>query len=71
MSKEDSDRIWDQMNRIVSDIESEKGTRRRASEYYQKRLDEIDRTLRNHERLLYAGIGGLAVLEIILRFLIK
>lgn len=48
-----------QVHRIVSDIESEKGTRSRAN-------SNLDDRLRKVERTIYLATGGLAVLNIIL-----
>lgn len=56
-----------QVGRLVSDAESEKGTRRRSSEHFEHRLDVIEAGQHKTDRLVYMGMGGLAVLEIFLR----
>lgn len=48
-----------QISRLISDAESEKGTRRRENVRVQERLDKV-------ERIVWCGVGGLAALQIIL-----
>lgn len=45
------------VNRIVADIESEKGTRARANAEHDVRLRAV-------ERAMYVGIGAIALLQI-------
>ena len=66
-----------QIGRIVSDIESEKDTRKRSNERFDRKIEDMksdlegklemrDKILRSHDRAIYMGIGGLAVLQIVL-----
>lgn len=55
-----------QIDRLVSDAESEKGTRARVNSDFTKRLDTIDENQRKLERIIYMGLGGLAVLQFLL-----
>lgn len=57
-----------QMGRLVSDAQSEKGTRSRSNDRIDKRFDGMEKRLRYVERNMYIAMGGLAVLEISLRF---
>lgn len=58
--------IEEQLARLVSDAESEKDTRRRVNEGLSKQLREIEDRQRKQERIIYMGLGGLAVLQFIL-----
>lgn len=55
-----------QVGRIVSDIESEKATRARVNEDIIDKLDKMDTAQRRTEKILYMGLGALAVLQFIL-----
>jgi len=55
-----------QVKRIVSDIESEKGTRSRAGSDLNARLDQIDHAQRKQERILYIGMGALGALQFLI-----
>lgn len=55
-----------QVGRLASDQESEKGTRARVNAEFTRRLDQIDASQRKLERIIYMGIGGLAVLQFFL-----
>lgn len=60
-----------QIERIVSDIESEKGTRARVNSDIIAQLHAIDTTQRKLEKMLWMGIGGLAVLQFLVPMVIK
>lgn len=55
-----------QVERLVSDAISEKGTRARVNSEFTRRLDLIDTNQRRMERIIYMGLGGLAVLQFLL-----
>ena len=55
-----------QIERLVSDAESEKDTRRRVNEGISNQLREIEERQRKQERIIYMGLGGLAVLQFLL-----
>lgn len=57
------------MGRIVSDIESEKDTRARANHAAMEMLKGIDQSQRKTEKLVWCGLGGLAVLQFIIPLL--
>lgn len=59
-----------QMGRIVSDIESEKGTRARTNEQLFRENKEIRDTQEKHSRMLYMGLGGLMVLQFVIGLLV-
>jgi hypothetical protein len=50
-----------QLKRIISDQESEKGTRSRVNGELDKKLDSIYGRLNKQDKLLYAILGGIAV----------
>ncbi len=52
-----------QMGRIVSDIQSEKGTRARVNADLFEKLDEMDERQRRSESFQSKLIGGLMVLQ--------
>lgn len=54
-----------QVERLVSDAMSEKGTRARANIEINGKLDSLDERSRKMERILYMGMGGLAALQVI------
>lgn len=56
-----------QLERLTSDQESEKGTRARVNTEFSRRLDQIDANQRKLERIIYMGLGGLAVLQFLLK----
>jgi len=56
-----------QLGRIVSDIESEKGTRSRLNSEFTHRLDQIDAQQRKLERIIYMGLGALGILQFLLK----
>lgn len=55
-----------QVDRLVSDAISEKGTRARVNSEFSRRLDTIDQNQRKLERIIYMGLGGLGVLQFLL-----
>lgn len=57
-----------QMERIVSDIESEKGTRMRANSEISVELKEIRDGQRKTDKIIWMMMGGLAVLNVALEF---
>lgn len=60
-----------QMGRLVSDQESEKGTRSRANDMILSQLKEIVSDQRKIEKIVWTGIGGLAVLQFVIALLFK
>ncbi len=69
-----------QVDRIVSDIESEKATRSRVNMELMHRIDEsdnrtaekieeLDRNQRRSDRLIYMMLGGIAVIQFVSAFL--
>lgn len=55
-----------QMSRFAEDLESEKGTRARVNAEFTRQLSQIDTNQRRMERIIYMGLGGLAVLQFFL-----
>ncbi len=53
-----------QMERIVSDIESEKETRARVNSDIYAKLEKIQDAQQQTNRILYMMLGGLMVLQI-------
>lgn len=60
--------IEEQLARLVSDAESEKDTRRRVNDGISNQLREIEVRQTKLERIIYMGLGGLAVLQFLLSF---
>lgn len=71
-------RLEDQVNRLLSDAESEKDTRRRTSDdlakkfealvaNWDKRIDMLEVRIRVLERNMYIAAGFIAALQIILK----
>lgn len=58
-----------QIARLVEDAISEKGTRTRSNQYLHERLDSVDTQQRKLERIIYMGLGGLAVFQFMIQFL--
>lgn len=54
-----------QLKRMVSDAESEKGTRGRIHKELNDRINALESDQRKVERMLYAGIGILGVVQVI------
>lgn len=52
------------IDRMVSDIESEKGTRARANERLSNQIEALDKRLTRHDRLIWMAAGVLAALNI-------
>lgn len=57
--------------RIVSDAESEKGTRARVNTEIDHKLDKLDTRMRIVERLVFIGIGLSLAGQFILAFVLK
>lgn len=57
------------VSRIVSDIESEKGTRVRTNATILEAISKVDDRVRRCEWLIALGMGGLAVIEFFARLL--
>lgn len=55
-----------QVERLLSDATSEKGTRARVNSEFTRRLEAIESNQRKLERIIYMSMGGLAVLQYIL-----
>lgn len=60
-----------QMERILADLDSEKGTRARVNANLVEKLDLIDDRQRKMERIIWMGLGGLAVLQFAIPILFK
>lgn len=60
-----------QMGRIVSDIESEKDTRARVNSEIMESLRAIDSAQRKTEKIIWSGLGALAVLQFALSVIFK
>ncbi len=59
------------MDRIVADIESEKGTRSRANSDILSEIRVIKLDQRKADKILYGAMGGLAVLQFVLSLWLK
>lgn len=57
------------IERIESDIESEKGTRARANEAIHRKLETIQDTQSATNKIVSMMMGGLMVLQVVLQFL--
>lgn len=64
-------RMESQIDRLVSDIESEKGTRQRIAEDLKKSFKEVDRRLTMVEHKLYWASGIISALIFISHFIFK
>lgn len=60
-------RLEIQMERIVSDIESEKETRARVNADLYAKLDKIQENQQHQARILYMMLGGMMVLQVVLQ----
>lgn len=60
-----------QMERVVSDQESEKATRARVNIDIMAQLREIASDQRKTDKIIWSGIGGLAVLQFAVAILFK
>jgi hypothetical protein len=56
-----------QVQRIVSDIESEKGTRTRANQNVLDLMDVLDKRLRWVEKSIWIGFGLLLAAQVLLK----
>lgn len=61
-------RIEVQVERLVSDVESEKSTRSRVNSDIYEKLEKIRDAQEKTNRILYMMLGGLMVLQVILQF---
>lgn len=60
-----------QVERMISDIESEKGTRARANEERKRQIEKIEVRLFSVEKSLWFGVGALAAFELVLKLIFK
>lgn len=65
------ERMDAQTGRLVSDAESEKGTRERANSEIWHYLRKMEERLREVEKRIWMGLGALAALEIVLKYTSK
>ncbi len=56
-----------QVNRIISDIESEKRVRAEVNLTLFGKIEKLRDNLSEHAKYIYIGMGGLGALELILR----
>ena len=63
--------IETQLERIVSDIESEKGTRSRINSEHDRKVDALTTAQDRTNRILYSMLGGFAVIQVLLQFIRK
>lgn len=64
-------RLDTQVKRIISDIDSEKDTRKRRNTSIDERLEKVNRRLDKHEIWFALAIGGGAVLLFVLKLVFK
>lgn len=64
-------RIEAAFERFVSDAESEKRTRRVMIAELKEVADRLDERLRRAERLIWIGVGGLAAVQMLIKFVWK
>lgn len=57
-----------QIDRFTSDLESEKATRSRVNSDIMSQLKEIISDQQKSDRIIYMGLGGLAVLQFVVAF---
>lgn len=57
-----------QIERMVSDIESEKETRARANEAIHRKLDSVTEGQNKTNWIVAMGVGGVMVVEVVLQF---
>lgn len=58
-----------QIERIVSDVESEKATRARVNSDIYDKLEKIRDAQEKTNRILYMMLGGLMVLQVVLQLM--
>ena len=56
-----------QIERIIADIESEKGTRSRATQSLFEAMETLDKRLRLVEKSIWVGFGLLLAAQLLLR----
>jgi hypothetical protein len=59
-----------QYHRIASDIESEKRTRADANSHVNRKIDQISEHIGKQDKILYVGMGILAMLQFIAPYFI-
>lgn len=60
-----------QIERIVSDVESEKSTRARVNSDIYAKLEKIQENQQQTNRILWMMLGGLMVLQVVLQLVRK
>lgn len=58
-----------QVNRLLSDIESEKGTRKRSNDSFDDRMLKLDERLQKVEKAVWAVGGCLMTVQLILKLI--
>ncbi len=64
-------RLETQMERLVSDAESEKDTRARVNTEFARRFDELEKRVRSLENKLWIASGGITVAVFVANFLFR
>jgi len=64
-------RLETQVNRLVSDAESEKDTRRRVSDSINQRFVVSEDRVRSLERTIWMASGAVAVIVLIVNLILK
>jgi hypothetical protein len=57
-----------QVGRIVSDIESEKGTRMRTNQAILDEIVELKKAQRTSDRIIWTALGALGLLQWVLQY---
>jgi hypothetical protein len=58
-----------QMKRFISDVESEKDTRRRSNTAIFERFDQFDERMRRMERMIWTAAGATGIVVSVVVFL--
>lgn len=64
-------RLETQVNRLVSDAESEKDTRKRSNQDITTRFEKTDERIRSLERTIWSAAGAVSLLVFIINFWMK
>ena len=64
-------RLETQLGRLVSDSESEKDTRRRVNEHFEKKLDSFNERMRKIEHSIWMAAGAVGILVLIVNIAVK
>lgn len=64
-------RLETQVERVLSDIESEKGTRTRVNVEITKRFDDLEKRVRIVERNIWLASGAITVVVFVANFLFR